>query len=171
MSDFDDIIDNTEKFYRKLAERMLKEIEEIDKAVKTGRIQGDWEIRPIDEPGVKGYIARGKFYSQDIPNKPLPLIPKLADETREPLTDVFEEEDKIKVYVELPGIKKDDIQLNVIGDSVELKAKNFYKTITLPTRCLNFDDATSKYKNGVLEITIPKKEAQGNSERHSIKIE
>ncbi|MCL6579550.1 MAG: Hsp20/alpha crystallin family protein [Candidatus Bathyarchaeota archaeon] len=171
MSDFDDIIDNTEKFYRKLAERMFKEIEEIDKAVKTGRIQGDWEIKPIDEPGVKGYIARGKFYSHNIPNESLPLAPKLIEEIREPLTDVFEEEDKIKVYVELPGVEKDDIQLNLIGNSVELKAKNFYKIIALPTQCLNFDHVISKYKNGVLEITIPKKEPQGTNERYSIKIE
>ncbi|MEM4704546.1 MAG: Hsp20/alpha crystallin family protein, partial [Candidatus Bathyarchaeia archaeon] len=81
---------------------------------------------------------------------------KAVKEMREPLTDIFEENNAFKVYIELPGEEKEDITFTIKGGTLEVKAKNFYKTIKLPSDHINAEKSTSQYKNGVLTITIPK---------------
>lgn len=156
--DFEDLFDDVDKFHQRLAKKMFEEMRDIEEAVHEGKLEGEWDIKPIEEPGVKGYIARGRFQFGD---KPLPKTLKLPrkireEEVREPLTDVFQDNENVKLYVELPGAEKTDIQLNVSGNRAEIKAKNFRKTIDLPTAHVEVDKATTNYKNGVLEVTIPK---------------
>jgi len=168
MADFDEFFRDTDSYFKKLSERMFKEMEEIEKAIRSGKLQGEWEVKPIEEPGVKGYVARGRFQL----GEPLTLPKQAVDEVREPLTDVFEGEDHVKLYVELPGVEKNDIQLNVAEGRAEVKAKNFYKVIDLPTRDIEFDKANANYKNGVLEVTIPKtKKTVSEEKKKTIKIE
>jgi len=168
VADFDEIFRDADSYFKKLSERMFKEMEEIEKAIRSGKLQGEWEVKPIEEPGVKGYVARGRFQL----GEPLTLPKQAVDEVREPLTDVFEDKDQVKLYVELPGVEKNDIQLNVAEGRAEVKAKNFYKVIDLPTRDVEFEKATANYKNGVLEVIIPKtKKAESEDKKKTIKIE
>jgi len=168
VTDFDEIFGDKDSYFKKLSKRMLKEMEEIEKAIKSGKLQGEWEVKPIEEPSVKGYVARGRFQL----GEPLTLPKQAVDEVREPLTDVFEEQDHVKLYVELPGVEKNDIQLNVAEGRAEVKAKNFYKVIDLPTRDIEFEKATANYKNGVLEVNIPKtKKTVSEEKKKTIKIE
>ena len=127
MTGFDEIFRDTDSYFKKLSERMFKEMEEIEKAVRSGNLQGEWEVKPIEEPGAKGYVARGRFQL----GEPLTIPKHAIDEVREPLTDIFEEQDHVKLYVELPGVEKNDIQLNVTEGRAEVKAKNFYKVVDL----------------------------------------
>lgn len=177
--EFRDIFDDMDKFYQKFTKRMFKEMEQIDQAIRSGKLRGDWDIKPIEEPGVKGFIAHGRFQFSK-PQSPQPLRPlkpfklpeKINDEVREPLTDVFEEKDNVKLYVELPGAEKNDMQLNVSDDQVEIKAEKFYKIIDLPTKDLEAEKAVANYKNGVLKVTIPKKTKPAKEKpKHTIKIE
>jgi len=168
VTDFDEIFRDADFYFKKLSERMFKEMEEIEKAIRSGKLQGEWEVKPIEEPGVKGYVARGRFQL----GEPLTLPKQAVDEVREPLTDVFEDKDHVKLYVELPGVEKNDIQLNVAEGRAEVKAKNFYKVIDLPTRDVEFEKTTADYKNGVLEVMIPKtKKAESEDKKKTIKIE
>ena len=168
MAYFDEIFRDTDSYFKKLSERMFKEMEEIEKAIRSGKLHGEWEVKPIEEPGVKGYVAHGRFQL----GEPLTLPKQAIDEVREPLTDVFEEKDHVKLYVELPGVEKDDIQLNVTEGRAEVKAKNFYKVVDLPTRHVESEKATANYKNGVLEVTIPKtKKTVSEEKKKTIKIE
>ena len=176
--DYRDIFDDMDKFYQRFTKKMFKEMEEIEEALRSGKLEGDWDIKPIEEPGVKGYVARGRFQLGK-PQSPQPLKPlktlklpeQVSDEVREPLTDVFEDKDNVKLYVELPGAEKDNIQLNVTDGHAEVTAKKFYKTIDLPTKDVEADKAVANYKNGVLEITIPRKTKPATEEpKHSIKI-
>lgn len=170
MSDFEDIFRDADDFYKKLTKKMFKEMEAIEEAIQNGKLEGEWDIKPIDEHGVKGYVARGRF--QFGKSEPLKLPKQIKDEVREPLTDVFQDKDNVKLYVELPGVEKDDIQLNVTDGHAEIKAKNFHKVIDLPTRDVEFDKASAKYKNGVLEVVIPKMRKTVTEERkQTIKIE
>ena len=53
---------------------------------------------------------------------------------REPLVDIMDEKDKYKIFIELPGVDKDKVKLDVAEDSVEVKTeddKKFYKMINL----------------------------------------
>ncbi len=174
---------------KKIIQRMMSELE---KATKNGNLKGKWEINKIDRDGVKGYSIQGRFGSEQ-PLEPLdpfnpleplnPLRPRpgpqrpfevpesALKETSEPLTDILEDEKAIKIYFEVRGEDKNDIQLNVTAGKVEVKAKNFYKIINLPTSNIDLEKASSKYKNGVLEVTIPKKEKTLENDTRTIKID
>ena len=38
-----------------------------------------------------------------------------VEEEREPITDVFDEKDEIRVYAEMPGVNQEDIKLDIKG--------------------------------------------------------
>lgn len=89
---------------------------------------------------------------------------------REPLVDVMNEKDKYRIFVELPGVDKDRVRLDVAEDSVEIKTeddKNFYKMINLDM-AVDTESAKASYKNGVLTLELDKKEKRKGKE---IKIE
>jgi len=171
--DFQDIFDDVDKLYQRFAKRMFKEIEDIEDAIKSGKLEGKWDIKPIEEPGVKGYVARGRFeFGNKARPKTLTLPKEVPQEAREPLTDVFQDENNLKLYVELPGVEKTDIKLNVSQGKAEIKAKNFFKIIDLPTVDIEVDKVAANYKNGVLEVTIPKKKkTKVDKPKATIKIE
>ena len=94
---------------------------------------------------------------------------------REPETEIHETENEIIITMELPGMDKKDIDLKVTEDQVVVKAEhkeeerektgyrklysNFYKAIRLQQR-VNPDKAKATYKNGILEIRLPKLEGE-----------
>jgi HSP20 family molecular chaperone IbpA len=89
-------------------------------------------------------------------NRPLRIPEEGSSEIHERLIDVFEGENEIRIYVELPGVAKDDIHLNITEDEVEIKSKNSYKTIKVPKN-IDIKKMSSSYRNGVLEVTIQRK--------------
>jgi HSP20 family protein len=106
---------------------------------------------------------------------------------RAAFADVQETDTDVIVTVELPGVTKEDIKLHVTSDRVEIKAEKkeeaekeeegyrayrkryagFYRQVPLPQQ-IEPDHAKATYKNGVLEITLPKKEVTKSTD---IKIE
>ena len=100
------------------------------------------------------------------------------ERTFEPEMDVLEEKDHFIVKADLPGIKKEELGIKVEGrlltlkgerkDEKETKEKNYYaserfygsftRTIELPTE-IKADQVKATYKDGVLEITLPKTES------------
>jgi len=164
----DEIFRDINSFYKRLMERMFKEMREFEKAARSGQLPGTWDVKPINKPGVRGYVARGHFQL----GEPTQTPRRALEESREPLTDVFDEKENIRVYMEMPGADKDDIQLNVTARAVEVKAKNFAKTVELPTENVDFEKAAASYKNGVLEVTIPKlTKAVEDEKKRTIKID
>lgn len=168
------------------------EMEEIEKAIKSGKLKGKWNFKKIEEPGVKGYIAYGRFEADRPlepfepvepfdPHRPLrrPLLPERPfntpgteiEEAREPLTDLFDENDAIKIYIELPGEDKENIELNITNAKVKVKAGKFHKVMDLPTKNIDAEKTSARYKNGLLEITIPKSEGNGRESTTKVKIE
>jgi HSP20 family protein len=78
---------------------------------------------------------------------------------REPLVDVMDDKDKYKIYVELPGVDKANIKLDVAEDSLEVSTKDekkFYKMIYLDSS-VNPDSSKASYNNGVLTVELDKK--------------
>ena len=84
----------------------------------------------------------------------------VVEEEREPLVDIFDEQDHLLIIVELQGIDEQQIQTTVKGDILTLSAANgdrkYYKEVVLPEGA-DPDTMKSKYKNGILEIRIGKK--------------
>lgn len=87
-----------------------------------------------------------------------PEGPKVEEE-REPLTDIFDEEQEIRIYAEMPGVNGDDIKLNLKEDILELSAqtgdRKYRKEILLPAK-VKTETMSSSYHNGILEIRIKK---------------
>jgi HSP20 family protein len=93
-------------------------------------------------------------------------------EEREPLVDIVDTDGEIKVIVELPGVEKEKIKLSGTEDkltiSVDDPDRKYYKEIDIPAKVAP-KKAKTTYKNGVLEVTIPKIEEKQKKEE--IKIE
>jgi HSP20 family protein len=85
--------------------------------------------------------------------------PKIVGEI-EPLIDVATTDKEVKVIVEIPGVAKDKIKIDVYDSTVEVKSEDpqrkYHKIIDLPLDA-NIETAKSKYINGILEITFDKK--------------
>ncbi|MHA2223735.1 MAG: archaeal heat shock protein Hsp20 [Candidatus Hodarchaeales archaeon] len=78
---------------------------------------------------------------------------------REPLVDVIEDTDVIRVIAEIPGVTKQDIDLSATENSLLIQAESgkrkYYKELDLPFSVLP-DSAAAKFKNGVLEVELAK---------------
>ncbi len=85
---------------------------------------------------------------------------------REPLVDIMEEKEKYKIFVELPGVDKEKVKLDVAESSVEVKTeddKKFYKMIELESP-VDTESAKASYKNGVLTLELDKEEKRKGKE-------
>lgn len=75
------------------------------------------------------------------------------------MVDVMSEREKYKIFVELPGVDKEKVKLNVAEDSVEITTedeKKFYKLINLD-EAVDVDSTKASYKNGILTLELDKK--------------
>lgn len=89
-----------------------------------------------------------------------------ASTGREPLVDIMEEKEGYKIFAELPGVDKSKVKLDVAEDSVEIKTeddKKFYKMVPLENT-VDPDSAKATYNNGVLTLTLEKKEKRRGKE-------
>ena len=97
--------------------------------------------------------------------------------TREwaPRVDMFDRDDKVVVRAELPGVKKEDIEISVAGGVLTIKGERkveeevkdedfyccerfrgtFYRAIQLPTD-MEAEKIEANYADGILKITLPK---------------
>ncbi len=80
---------------------------------------------------------------------------------REPLVDVVEADDEIIVTIEVPGVEKDQINLNCTETELRVSVKHpergFDKTIELPAK-VRPEEAKASYRNGILEVRLPRAE-------------
>jgi len=82
-----------------------------------------------------------------------------VEEEREPMTDIFDEKEEIKLYAEMPGINEEDIKLDLKGDILDISAQSgdrkYHKEVLLPAK-VKPETLISSYKNGMLEIKLEK---------------
>jgi HSP20 family protein len=79
-------------------------------------------------------------------------------EVREPLVDVFDEEQEIVIVAELPGVGEEEVRIEIQDDILSLETtgeRKYAKEILLPEPV---DAATLQkaYKNGILELRLKK---------------
>lgn len=84
-------------------------------------------------------------------------------EEREPLVDIMSTDGEIRVVAELPGVEKKDIKLRgtekSLTISVDTPQRKYFKEVELPSR-VDPAKAKSTYKNGVLEVTLQRREEE-----------
>jgi len=95
-----------------------------------------------------------------------------------PAVDILEDQNEIIVRADLPGINQDDIDIEITGDTLTLKGERKFEdidrkdnyvrversygkfqrafTIGIP---VDADGVKASYKDGILEVRLPKSEA------------
>jgi HSP20 family protein len=94
-----------------------------------------------------------------------------------PAVDLYDDKETVRVRAELPGLKKNDINVSVHGDTLILEGERkqefeekkenyhriertygqFHRAITLPSP-VNATAVKATYRDGILEVVLPKKE-------------
>ena len=100
-----------------------------------------------------------------------PEIPK-PSEWREPLVDVIPSPTHVRVVVELPGIRKEDIDLRTTEESmtiaVDTPERKYRKEIELPAK-VDPKSADATFQNGVLDVVMRRIEGRKPGESITIK--
>ena len=94
-----------------------------------------------------------------------------------PSVDIYENKDQIVLEAELPGMKQEDFDLTIENNVITLRGERrfektdesdnyhrversygaFTRSFTLP-QTVSADEARAEYSNGVLRVTLPKRE-------------
>ena len=148
-----------------------------------------------DVPRVLSSFSEMERMMEDFMRRPFSMFPMMCsltakiEETLSPAIDVFEEDNAVVVKAELPGMKKEDISvelsngiLKITGEKKReetVEKKNYYRTerslgsferrISLPAET-QVDKAKASFKDGLLEIKIPKSE-EAKKKQRKINIE
>ncbi|MGD1157244.1 MAG: Hsp20/alpha crystallin family protein [Terriglobia bacterium] len=145
-----------------LVEKLGELAETRQELSKTGEIHGAGkEVR-----GIYGFTVKVGLGEEGPRIEPFGNIRRDAksgqtevQEVREPMVDVFEEDDHLLVLAELPGIGKDDVRIDLEDDvltiSAEKRDKKYRKEVLLP-RSVSKEKMQVLCNNGVLEIRCPK---------------
>ena len=136
---------------------------EVSRTEKFGG-EGKWK----DVQGVYGFSIRlgagGKARVEPFGNIRDTKRGPVVEDVREPMADVFDEGDSIRVICELPGVEAEEVKVQVQGDILEVaaegKRRKYRKEILLAAPVKPESLATS-YKNGILEIGLTKETARG----------
>ena len=165
MSIFDSIdkwFQRWRKFFEEIEKEMEREFEEFLRGVERGPRIGrpkyyyygfEISIGPDGKPRIKEF---GNI-------RPREGTRPIIQEEIEPLTDVIEEEDKIKIVMDLPGVNKEDIKVRISEDgkkvivSAKSEDRRYYKEVDLPAK-VDPSSAKATYRNGVLTIDLEKVE-------------
>lgn len=105
-----------------------------------------------------------------------------------PTVDVKENENSYEVEATVPGVKKDDINVEVDGQTLHISGEKqnkeedndktyhrveseygyFHRSFTLPDNA-KLDDIEANYEDGVLRLTIPKDEEKTETKKIEVK--
>jgi HSP20 family protein len=113
-----------------------------------------------------------------------PVVP-----VREATVDLVDEGNRFVVHAEMPGVAKDNIDVALTNDSIEISAetdvetkdteKNFvvrervyshiYKQLSFPEEVIP-EQAESTFRNGLLEVSVPKKTIAPAPKKHKVTV-
>ena len=145
-------------------ERLDSIDEEIDRKLKETPLKGadseaggDWtrhRSRPPSgiPPSVGRRGTRSKKHSDTFRAGDVPM----DKGERDVLVDIFEEENKLRVIAELPGVNEKDIRLDLNQDALIISAsrgkRSYRKVVKLPRTSESIIGKI--YNNGILEVTL-----------------
>ena len=112
-----------------------------------------------------------------------PMLPS-TNEFRKPVSEYWETESEVKADIELPGVNKEDIEINADEDKIEVKVEKrdeqekeeegvkhytgsyvgFYRQLPVPEYA-DVSQLDASYKNGILHLSMPKKEVEQQKRR------
>ena len=162
--------------------KIKPETKEVSKVEPTRALSPFEEIdRYFESLFPRGWLRSNRWEWPTLSEAAAPFGGKL------PKVDIVDREKEILVRAEVPGVDKDNLDISITENTVTLKGTahheekeekgeyyrcetthgSFARTITLPAE-VDSEHAKASYKDGVLELTVPKIK---KSQRRTIKID
>lgn len=179
---------------------LVKQIQEVVMAVEDKK-----EVTKTADKGMQGKTGRAlspfeemehmfdSFFGQPWPRRFMrPFQFDWGDlpapfEGRPPKVDVINRDNDVVIKAELPGVKKEDLDVSLSDNSLTIRASTkheeteeegeyhrrelsrgeFVRTLTLPAE-VDGSKAKASFKDGLLELTVPKNVA---AKRHTVEID
>ena len=175
---FGDVDDMFREMEKMMDEELKNFTQKVPKEyVKERKLPDGSTVKELG-PFVYGYSMKigpdGKPEIQEFGNikKGFKGAPQVKEE-REPLVDIVDTNGEVRVVAELPGVEKSDIKLHGTEDSLTISVdtlqSKFYKEVDLPAK-VKVREASSSYKNGVLEVVLPKAQSENKPKGEPINI-
>ena len=163
---------------------MAKEVKETKPAVRRHMEMEPWRFSDVERMFGDWFED---FWSRPIPRLWHPGLSRLRPMTLEALAlDIYEQKDDLIIKAEMPGLTKDEIDISLDGNVLtikgekkkeeEVKEEDYYRceraygafsrSIELPV-AVQIDKVNASFKNGVLEIRLPKTE---EAKKHVVKV-
>jgi HSP20 family molecular chaperone IbpA len=140
---------NLVKNLRKKSPELDQKIKEKDREIKK-RLEEGYSPEPTVTHSVKirSLVPPGQKKAEERPE----------NKTIEPITDIFNEGDQLRVVIEMPGVTQEKIRI-VFDDrslviSAKENAKRYKKEITLPW---HGKVVKERFQNGILELVLEQK--------------
>jgi HSP20 family protein len=174
--------EDMDKIFGEMEKMMEEELQSFTSRVPKEYVRErklpDGKVQRELGPFVYGYSVKigpdGKPEINEFGNLKQSRSGPLVKEEREPLVDVVDTNGEIRVVAELPGVEKEEIELHGTEDSLTIAVDNaerkYFKQVELPAK-VNVRQARSGYKNGVLEVILPKTEDEKKPKGEPINIE
>lgn len=117
-----------------------------------------------------------KFFNQSFPQLSKEVGVDVFQNSAYPKCDIVDFEDRIEIVAEVPGLSKEQINIDVDADVIsikgektsnvekeggtylrrELKKSSFKRTFTADPKVFDLEKVSAKFEDGVLELTVPK---------------
>ena len=133
-------------------------------------------------------LFRRDFEDLLFPTEDLVVFPEFP-EVRTPAVDLEDNEKDFVLRAEMPGFKRDEIEINVQEDGVEISGvsgwkydkkeesyickeracNSFYRFVDLPEE-IKVEDVNANLSEGVLEVTLPKKAPKPQKQKRKVQV-
>ena len=154
----------------------------------------EWFRDPFSE--MRELLNSFRFDMEDVFGRVFPSSVALPQERavlpvlKQPNLDVLDAGTEYQVHVDLPGLKKEDIAIELTPDSIEISAEStmekeeskegeylfrergysaFKRIVPFPAEIIP-DKAEAKFEDGVLEVVLPKKEPTPASKKVKLEL-
>ena len=147
-----------------MVEKLVDLAEAGESFSRTGKLKGlDPQGKLHGVYGVSVKVGMGEQGERELKVEPFgnvvrdPSGDSVVEDVREPLVDVHEEDDHVLVLAEIPGVSKKDVQLELSGDRLTIRAQRgenrYSKEVILPGK---FPSEKMRWDctNGILKIRL-----------------
>jgi len=142
----------------------------------------EWgNVKREDMPRIFSHSPLGAPVHQGERGRPLPPAgeggptgSEVQTKGVEPYCDIMEGEKDCTVTLEMPGVEREDIDIREDGDALVVETprtdRHYFKRVKLPDG-VNLKKIKATYKNGVLDISLPRKRLAKKKKGRKIKVD
>lgn len=135
---------------------LVSKVQERGEIEKTGEFKTDGGVSGVYGVHIRTAAGGAPVFEQ-FGNVGRGAKTGVIHDEREPLVDVFEDDDTITVVAEIPGASEDSIEVTIDGATVTLSAaardRKYRKELTLPCE-VRREPVKRSYLNGIFSLVL-----------------